>query len=85
MIDSSLKRIEMQHKNIKTLENLSLFCHFSGIITVFLGIIVIFMDLSNKDFAHIQIGFFVLATGYAFVKISSKISRVLCNEENRSL
>jgi uncharacterized membrane protein HdeD (DUF308 family) len=72
-------------KNLKILENLSLFCHFSGIITVFLGIVVILMDLSNKDFAHIQIGFFVLATGYALVKISSKISRVICDEENRGL
>lgn len=75
----------MQFKNIKTLENLSLFCHFSGIITVFLGIIVILMDLSNKDFAHIQIGFFVLAAGYAFVKISSKISNVICSEEKRGI
>ena len=75
----------MQYKNVKTLENLSLFCHFSGIITVFLGIIIILMDLNNKDFRHIQIGFFVLATGYAQVKISSKISKVVADEEHRGL
>ena len=75
----------MQYKNVKTLDNLSLFCHFSGIITVFLGIVVILMDLNNRDFEHIQIGFFVLAVGYAFVKISSKISRVVCDEEKRGL
>ncbi|MCK5083409.1 MAG: hypothetical protein KAR31_10920 [Candidatus Omnitrophica bacterium] len=75
----------MKYKNVKTLENLSLFCHFSGIITVFLGIVVILMDLSNKDFAHIQIGFFVLVVGYAFVKISAKVSRVVCDEEKRGL
>ena len=75
----------MKYQNIKILENLSLFCHFSGIITVFLGIVVILMDLSNKDFEHIQIGFFVLVTGYAFVKISSKISGVVCDEERRGL
>ncbi|MCK4881568.1 MAG: hypothetical protein KAS92_00930 [Candidatus Omnitrophica bacterium] len=75
----------MKYKNVKTLENLSLFSHFSGIITVFLGIVVILMDLSNKDFAHIQIGFFVLVVGYAFVKISAKVSRVVCDEEKRGL
>ena len=75
----------MKLKNVKTLENLSLFCHFSGIITVFLGIVVILMDLNNKDFAHIQIGFFVLTVGYAFVKISAKVARVVCDEENRGL
>lgn len=75
----------MKHKNIRTLENLSLFCHFSGIITVFLGIVVILMDLVNKDFAHVQIGIFVLTVGYSFVKISSKITRVICDEEHRGL
>lgn len=75
----------MKQENIKILENLSLFCHFSGIITVFLGLVVILMDLSNKDFGHIQIGFFVFVSGYAFVKISSKISGVLHSEEGRSV
>jgi len=75
----------MNQKNIKTLENLSLFCHFSGIITVFLGIIIILLDLSNKDFGHIQIGFFVLAAGYSFTKISSTISRVMRDEERQGL
>jgi len=72
----------MKEKNVKTLESLSLFCHLSGIITVFLGIIIILMDLANNDFTHIQIGFFVLVTGYAFVKISSKLSMILYSEKN---
>ncbi|MBN1870459.1 MAG: hypothetical protein JW847_07800 [Candidatus Omnitrophica bacterium] len=75
----------MRSKNVKTLENLSLFCHFSGIITVFLGIVVVLLDLNNKDYGHIQIGFFVLTVGYAFVKIASKVMRVVCEEENRGL
>jgi hypothetical protein len=75
----------MKRTNVRILENLSLFCHFSGIITVFLGIIVIFLDLNNKDYGHIQIGFFTLIVGYAFVKISQKISRVVCDEENKGL
>ena len=75
----------MKLKNVKTLDNLNLFCHFSGVITVFLGILVILMDLSNRNFTHIQIGFFILAVGYAFVKIALKISRVVCDEEKRGL
>lgn len=75
----------MKNKNVKTLENLSLFCQFSGMITVVLGIIIVLMDLNNKDFNHIQIGFFILVVGYAFVKISSKITKVMCDEERRGL
>lgn len=73
----------MRPENIKTLESLSLFCHVSGIITVFLGIIVILMDLANNDFDHIQVGFFILITGYAFVKISSRLSAMLFSEQDR--
>lgn len=75
----------MKIQNVKALENLSLFAHFSGIITIFLGLMVILMDLMNKDYKHIQIGFFVLATGYAFVKISSKVAGVICDEERRGI
>ena len=75
----------MKVQNVKALENLILFCHFSGIITVCLGLVVILLDLNNRDFGHIQIGFFILATGYAFVKLAAKISRVLCDEEHRGL
>ena len=75
----------MKAENVRALENLSLYCHVSGVLTVFLGIIVILIDLSNKDFDHIQVGFFVLATGYAFVKISTKISRILRAEGSYTL
>jgi uncharacterized membrane protein HdeD (DUF308 family) len=73
----------MKPENIKILESLSLFCHVSGIITVFLGVIIILMDLANNDFSHIQVGFFVLVTGYALVKISSQLSAVLYSEQDR--
>jgi hypothetical protein len=75
----------MRTKNVRALENLSLFCHFSGSATVFLGATITLLDLSNNDFAHIQIGFFILIVGYAFVKISSKITAVVCDEEKRGL
>ena len=70
---------------MKMLENLSLYCHVGGVVTVFLGIVVVLMDLINNDFGHIQMGFFILANGYALVKISSKLSAVLRSEEDRSM
>jgi len=73
----------MKPENIEILENLSLFCHVSGIITVFLGIIIILMDLAGSNFMHIQAGFFILVTGYAFVKISTKLSVILHSERDR--
>lgn len=75
----------MKHKNISALENLSLYSNVSGVITVFLGIMVILLDLSNKNFAHIQIGFFILITGYSFIKISAKISKVIYEEKKLGL
>ncbi len=75
----------MKIKNVNSLDRLSLFCNFSGLITVLLGILVILIDLSNRDFDHIQIGFFILIVGYAFKKIASKISMVTCDEERRGL
>ena len=74
----------MKSENVKTLESLSLFCHLSGIITVFLGIVVILMDLVNSDFKHIQAGFFILVTGYAFVKIAAKLSGVYQSEQTHA-
>lgn len=75
----------MKAKNMTTLENLSVFCHGSGIITIFLGIIVILLDISRKDYTHIQIGFFILITGYAFVKISVKLSKIVLEEKKFGL
>jgi len=71
----------MRQENLKTLENLSLFCHIAGIITIFLSITVIFMDLLNRDFKHIQVGLYILVTGYTFVKISAKIIQVTEEEK----
>ena len=70
----------MQKDNIKTLENLSLYSHFGGLFTVFIGVIVVFVDVLNGDFSHIQIGIYIFATGYAFVKISQRLTQVLIDE-----
>ncbi len=71
----------MKEESVKSLEGLSLFCHVGGLITMCLGIVVIFMDLINSDFRHVQVGIFICATGYAFVKISAKLSTVLAAEK----
>ena len=73
----------MRVENRRSLDSLSLFCHIGGLITIFLGIIVVGMDLINSDFSHIQVGIFIFVIGYAFLKISSTIAYVL-NTENKN-
>ncbi|GEM_PF-1687164 len=70
----------MRFENIKSLEYLSLYGHISGLITIFLGIVVIAMDLLNSDFRHIQVGIFICVVGYAFVKIAEKSETILLSE-----
>lgn len=70
----------MRVENRRSVENLSLFCHIGGLITIFLGILVGGMDILNNDFRHIQVGIFIFATGYAFVKISSTLTYILSTE-----
>ncbi len=70
----------MKFENKKSLEYLSLYGHISGLITIFLGFIVIVMDLLNRDFHHIQVGIFICVVGYAFVKIAEKSETILLGE-----
>ena len=70
----------MQQKNRQTLESLSWFCHLCGIFSVFIGLSVSLMNLLNKDFSHMQASLYILATGYALVKISSRLSSILMSE-----
>ncbi len=72
----------MRERNRRSLDRLSIFCHLSGVITVFLGIVVCLMDLLNGDFRHIQVGIFICVTGYAFVKISVRLEEILQSEKN---
>ena len=70
----------MKQENAKSLESLGLFCHYCGIFSVFIGVVVAFMDVLNGDFRHIQVGIFLVAVGYALVKISSRLSQILLSE-----
>ena len=72
----------MKKENAKSLESLSLFCHYCGVFSVFIGMVVAFVDLLNGDFGHIQVGIFLFAVGYALVKISSRITQILFSEES---
>ncbi len=78
----------MRTENMKTIEFLSLICHFAGLFSVFIGMVVAFMDVLNNDFRHVQVGIYIFATGYALVKISAKLSEILLTEkydENKSM
>ena len=70
----------MKHENTKSLESLSLFCHYCGMFSIFIGLVITFMDVLNGDFGHIQVGIFLFAVGYALVKISARLTEILVSE-----
>lgn len=71
----------MKIQNIKALENLSVFCHFSGLISIVIGLGVIFINLFTSQINDIPVGIFIFSTGYSFVKIAAKISMVIMDEK----
>ena len=73
----------MKTKNIRSLESLGFFCHLCGLGCIVLGLLVVFMDIMNRNVMNIQIGILIVAIGYAFVKIAFKINLIL-NEEKRT-
>lgn len=70
----------MKEKNIKELRKLSMFCQYSGLIFIFLGIVVIFVDFINHNRMHLQTGFFIFMSGYTFHKTGQKVSKILFDE-----
>ena len=72
----------MKEENVKALESLSKTAYRSGILPVFLGILILFIGVVNKETSTTLTGLFVFIVGYAFIKISSKISNVLKSEKN---
>jgi len=73
----------MERRNYHALESISMYCYYCGIIPLFLGILIIFADVIDGEFDHIVIGVFMSITGYAQVKISSKLDLVLQEEKKR--
>lgn len=70
----------MKDENIKALHKLSAFCRYVGMISVFLGIAIVAMDVAFRDWLHLQVGIFVFASGYAYVKIGAKVSSLIFDE-----
>ena len=73
----------MERRNYQVVERLSSYCFFCGVIPLFLGILVICIDIIYGEFDHILIGIFISITGYAQVKISSKLDMVLKEERKK--
>lgn len=70
----------MYQANRNDLESLSWFCHLCGMFSVFIGLSVSLMNLLNKNWINMQASLYILATGYALVKISTKITKILNSE-----
>jgi hypothetical protein len=71
----------MKDHNLISLERLSLYCHLCGIVTIFLGILTIGLNLVAQDFRNMQSGIFIFAVGYAFTKISSRLQSIIYEEK----
>jgi len=72
----------MKDENKKALENLSKTAHWSGILPIFLGILIGFIGVIQGDVTDIVIGLFVLIVGYSYVKIAQKLNNILSSEDN---
>ena len=67
----------MTDKNIKNLQNLSKVCHRSGILPIFLGVLVMFIGGINIDPYTLAVGLLIFIVGYSYVKIADKINKNL--------
>ena len=72
----------MERRDISSMESLSLFCHFAGLFSVFIGLVLGFMNILNGDMKNIPMAIYIFFSGYANVKISSKLSDIT-NQERR--
>jgi len=73
----------MEPDHFRSLESLSFYCHFCGVLPTFLGILIIFIDVVNQAYDHLPVGLFMFTTGYAQVKISEKIDTILRVERRK--
>jgi len=70
----------MRAENRVSLERLSTICDVCGFFSVLIGFIIIVIDLLENNFFHIQVGIYVLVSGYGMVKTSHRIAKVLISE-----
>ena len=67
----------MTDENIKNLQNLSKVCHRSGVLPIFLGVLVMFIGGINFDPYTLAVGLLIFIVGYSYVKIADKINKNL--------
>ena len=72
----------MKEENVKQIDNLSRTCYRSGVFIVFLGILVMFVHVVNKDYTQVLVGLLIFITGYGFAKISTKLRNILNSEKD---
>lgn len=72
----------MRAENRVSLERLSNFCDVCGFFCVAIGMVIIFIDMLERNMLHIQVGIYILVSGYAFVKIAHRIARILMLERS---
>lgn len=70
----------MDMSDKRSLENLSLFCHFTGLFSVFIGLVMGFMTVMNADKRFLQMAIYIFFSGYANVKIANKIGDIVRRE-----
>lgn len=70
----------MKDENSKALNNLSRTCYRSGVFLIFLGVLVIFIHVINKEFTQILVGLLIFITGYGYAKIATKLRNVINSE-----
>ncbi|MCA9409113.1 MAG: hypothetical protein KC733_10515 [Candidatus Omnitrophica bacterium] len=70
----------MKAENKKILESLAKTCHNSGILPIFLGILIIFIGTVNMSSYVIAVGLFIFIVGYSYLKISQKLKKIISSE-----
>ena len=70
--------------NLLALDRLSLFCHFGGLFTVFIGLVLTMFNLINGDFTDIQVGIYIFAMGYALFKVGARLAQIVTEEKAKS-
>ena len=65
----------MNEESVKDLKNLSKVCRRSGILPIFLGVLIMFIGGINADSYTLAVGLLIFIVGYAFVKIGEKIKK----------
>lgn len=70
----------MKQENSKALDNLSRTCYRSGVFILFLGVLIMFIHVVNRDYTQMLVGLLIFITGYGYAKISNKIKKVISSD-----